>query len=198
MISLQVIGRLGADAHVEANNGKPFVSFNIASDNSWTDANGVKHEDTQWISCAYNGDGGNLLQYLTAGKMVYVSGRPSTRIYSSPKQRQMVAGLNLFVNQVELLGGSSELVPGELTNPQTGQLYKVYKAYYVGINDLGSERPAENQTKILWAKNKEYVCDHNGFVMPKVDTPADTTQQTEQSDAPFTEGNDLANQIHGK
>ena len=34
MMNLQVIGRLGADAHVEANNGKPFVAFNIASDNS--------------------------------------------------------------------------------------------------------------------------------------------------------------------
>ena len=198
MMNLQVIGRLGADAHVEANNGKPFVSFNIASDNSWTDANGTKHEDTQWISCAYNGDGGKLLQYLTAGKMVYVSGRPSTRLYSSPKLRQMVAGLKLFVNQIELIGGQSDAVPGLVTDPDTGQQFKIYKAFFVPLNDLGAVRPAEGQTKTLWAKNKEYVLDHNGYVVPLLTQPEPAEEQPQQDDAPFTEQNDLANKIHGK
>lgn len=198
MMNLQVIGRLGADAHVEANNGKPFVSFNIASDNSWTDANGTKHDDTTWISCALNGDGGNLLQYLTAGKMVYVTGRPSTRIYSSPKLRQMVAGLRLFVNQIELIGGQSDPVPGELTDPEDGQVFRVYKAYYVPLQDLAAKRPAANTTRTLWAKGKEFTLNQDGYVMPAVAPAEQAEEQPQQSNAPFTEQNDLANKIHGK
>ena len=70
MLQLEIIGNLGADAQVMTSNGKPFVSFNVAHTERWQGEDGVKHEQTQWVSGALNGDGGNLLQYLKKGTTV--------------------------------------------------------------------------------------------------------------------------------
>lgn len=125
-----IIGNLGADARVENNNGRPFVSFNVGHNDRYTDANGVEHNSTQWISCALNGDGGRLLPYLKKGRAVYVEGRCSTRVFSSEKLRRMVAGVNVSVDHLELLGGNSDDVPRSLVDSD-GTVYPVSKAFYI-------------------------------------------------------------------
>ena len=110
----------------------------------------------------------------------------------------MVAGLRLFVNQIELIGGQSDPVPGELTDPEDGQVFRVYKAYYVPLQDLAAKRPAANTTRTLWAKGKEFTMNQDGYVMPAVAPAEQSEEQAQQSNAPFTEQNELANQIHGK
>lgn len=109
MIKMEIIGNLGADAQMQVYNGNKFVSFRIANTDSWTDkSTGEIKKSTQWISCTLNGDGGNLLPYLKKGTKIFVRGNAQIVIYSSPKTHQMEAGVNLFVREIELCGGSKE------------------------------------------------------------------------------------------
>lgn len=105
MLILSVIGNLGADAKVVNANGREFVSFNVAQNDKYKDANGTEHEETTWISCAYNGKADKILPFLRKGKQVFCMGRASVRIYDSPKAKTKVAGINLTVERLELLGG---------------------------------------------------------------------------------------------
>lgn len=130
MLQVTVIGNLGADAREETYNGNKFLSFNVAHTESWRSQDGQRHESTTWVSCALNGDGGNLRQYLVKGKTVMVQGRLSTRVYSSPKERNMVAGINCSVDKIELLGGRVDDVPRQLVT-KDGLLYNVSKIFYV-------------------------------------------------------------------
>lgn len=129
MLNLQIIGFLGADAQIVENNGKRFVSFNVSHNEAWNDAQGLRHESTTWVSCALDGDGGALLPYLCKGRQVYVSGRCSVRVYSSPKLKSMVAGLNCSVQRIELVGRVEEF-PRELYT-EDGVVVKTERLYMV-------------------------------------------------------------------
>lgn len=131
MQNLIVIGNLGADAEVRVVNDRKFVSFKVADTQRFTDNKGVTHDSTVWISCAWNSDGGNLLPYLKRGTKVMVIGRPSYKVYSSAKERMMMAGVDLHVVTIELAGGSSEDVPKRLVDPSSGQLVETRKFYWV-------------------------------------------------------------------
>lgn len=130
MFRAQVIGNLGFDARVEQNNGRPFVSFNLAHNDRYTKEDGTIVEKSQWISCAMNGDGGNLLQFLKKGRQVYVEGRCSTRVFSSEKERRMVAGVNISVDHLELIGSQSDDVPGRLFDEE-GIMHNVGKLFWI-------------------------------------------------------------------
>lgn len=119
MIKLEIIGNLGADAQLQMYNGNKFVSFRIANTDAWTDkATGEIKKSTQWISCTLNGDGGNLLPYLKKGTKIFVRGNAQIVVYSSPKTHQMEAGVNLFVREIELCGGSKEEAHPQQPAPQ--------------------------------------------------------------------------------
>lgn len=109
MIKIEVIGNLGADAQLQVVNGNKFVSFRVANTDSWTDkVTGEIKKSTQWISCSLNGDGGSLLQYLKKGTKVFVRGNANMVTYSSPKSHQIEVGVNLYVREIELCGGTKE------------------------------------------------------------------------------------------
>lgn len=119
MIKMEIIGNLGADAQLQVYNGNKFVSFRIANTDAWTDkATGEIKKSTQWISCTLNGDGGNLLPYLKKGTKIFVRGNAQIVVYSSPKTHQMEAGVNLFVREIELCGGSKEEAHSQQPAPQ--------------------------------------------------------------------------------
>ena len=120
MIKIEVIGNLGADAQLQMANRKKFVSFRVANTDAWTDnQTGEIKKSTQWISCSLNGDGGALTQYLKKGAKVFVRGNAQIVIYSSPKTHQMEAGVNLFVKEIELCGGSKEETQQQTPPQQT-------------------------------------------------------------------------------
>lgn len=166
MLQFTVIGNLGADAQVKEDNGKKFVSFNVAHTDRWTDAEGVVHSSTSWVSCALNGDGGRLLEYLKKGKTVYVTGRGSTRVYSSEKERRMVAGVNISVDRLELIGGSADEVPRELYD-SNGAMVRVYKVYCLDPmvrEDMKAKGcyPVTLQS----VRGMHFALDEHGFIMP--------------------------------
>lgn len=166
MQKLQVIGNLGADAELREKNGKKFVTFRIADTQKWTDDAGNTTESTTWISCIMQGDGGSVLKYLKQGVKVFVDGRPSYRVYSSPKLREMVAGVDLSVLSIELCGGSSDDVPRRLVDPASGALVETEKFYWVR---QPADEKAHYKQLIAEKGGKAFAVDDQGFITPIVE-----------------------------
>lgn len=158
MLQVNLIGNLGGNAEVKAADGREFVTFRVAHNESYTDSNGQKVDRTQWIDCTMNCNGGRpaVLPYLLAGTMVYVVGSMTTRIYSSAKDRCMKAGVTIHVQRIELLGGQPDPIPRRLYD-KDGVQVDVTKFYHV--ESIGQE--------LLDLKGNVFVSDANGWVQPK-------------------------------
>lgn len=177
MLQFQVIGNLGADAEVKEANGRKFVSFNVAHTEVWTDESGTRHESTTWVSCALSGDGGNLLQYLKRGASVFVSGRGSARVFSSPKMRSMVAGLNISVDKIELVGGRTDDVPRELV-AEGGALLRTYRAYYVDPEAYKAVPKSEGLGCVMTDRHgQQYNVSPEGWIQPIIQPSAENEAQ---------------------
>lgn len=190
MLQINVIGNLGGDARVMESNGRKFVSFNVAHTERWADANGNVQESTIWVSCAMDGDGGKLLPYLKTGKSVYVQGRGSLRVYSSPKTHKMEAGLNVSVSKVELIGGSVDSVPREL-HDTNGEVYKVNKMYWVPMSaSLTTSVQTTGGAATLYDKHgTAFAVDAHGVV---------TSAETKQEDTTYSAAGQTADMSAGK
>lgn len=164
MLQFQVIGNLGSDAEVKELNGNKAVCFNVAHTERWNQDDGTKRESTTWISCILNGDGGKLLPYLKRGTQVFVEGSGSARCYSSPKERKWVAGLNVTVRHIELVGGKMDEVPQELCTAE-GAIYKTGKCYFVGEEAVEASGATDETNGLLLDRNgQRYEVTAGGFV----------------------------------
>jgi single-strand DNA-binding protein len=76
-----LIGRLGHDPEMRyTTSGKPLTKFRMASDRSWTTADGEKKTETEWFNVVAWGKLAEICnQYLKKGQQVYVEGRLHTR-----------------------------------------------------------------------------------------------------------------------
>ena len=164
MLQIQVIGNLGSDAEIKEFNGSKAVCFNVAHTERWTQEDGTKRESTTWISCILNGDGGKLLPYLKRGTQVFIEGAGSARCYSSPKEKRWVAGINLTIRHIELVGGKLDEIPRELYT-QEGMVYPTYKCYYV-LPDARDASGAnkKNEGILIDRDGLTYKVDKNGFI----------------------------------
>lgn len=159
MLKIQLIGNLGADAELREQNGNKFVTFRVAHTESYTKSDGTRVENTTWVSCVLNGDGGALTQYLVKGTKVYVDGDASFEVYSSPKTRRMECGVRLSVRNVELVGGKSDLVPARLLDANGRELV-VSKAYYTTTAQLA-------EGELLHSRNGSlFTIADGGWIVP--------------------------------
>lgn len=164
MLQVEIIGNLGADAHEESVNGSSFLSFNVAHRDTWVSRDGMKHEQTTWVSCAMGGNYQGVKPFLVKGKSVYVQGRLSARVYSSPKERKMVAGLNCAVDKLELIGGKIDDIPAQLYTGD-GVLVNVHKASMVNVEDAKSAGASDGKLGVLMnAQGREFHVNEKGFV----------------------------------
>lgn len=169
MFQFQVIGNLGADAQVKEINGRRFVTFDVAHSDNWTDEAGTQHSQMIWISCILQGDGGNLLPYLTKGRKVYVAGDGSVRIYPSKVQRKMMAGANLNVRQLELISGTADEVPRQLVTAD-GDILEVGKYFYIDPEKVKPLIAKGQKFAALTSKRGEqFVVNKDGWVSKVVD-----------------------------
>lgn len=175
MLQTTIIGNLGADAEVKELNGRKFVSFNVAHSEKWTDENNVQCERTLWVSCTLNGDGGNLLPYLKKGTSIYAIGRTSTRVYSSKKERGFVAGLNLSITHIELIGGKVDEIPSRLYTTQ-GREVKVNKAFFI------YQEEGWNQT-LLDKQGNQYYVQQDGWITRSNQDRIPDEQQNENQES---------------
>ena len=174
MLTLQVIGNLGADAELRQSNGGEYVSFRVAHTEQFTKGD-QQVTRSVWVDVTWNGNGGQLLQYLRKGAKVFVSGQPAFRVYSSAKDRCMKAGVSIFARTIELCGGSSDAVPRELIT-RDGVLVPVNKWFHCPV--------AETWKNVLYDKSmNEYKVDENGFITETATTATTTEASDTQVDA---------------
>lgn len=184
MFQATVIGHLGADAEIKSYNGKEFVSFRVAHSERFTSQSGEQKERTQWVSCALNGDGGQLTKYLKKGQLVAVMGDCTLGLANSQVMRSMVPTCNLHVNNIELLGGApSDDLPRQLAD-ENGQLVNVIKFYSMTQDDFNRVNPNGNAVTLYDTRGGRYILDAGGFVVRDVNQePTATPDQasTEES-----------------
>lgn len=167
MLKLTVLGNLGSDAEVRNENGHQFVSLSIAHTDRRTSADGQTVETTTWVSATINGDGGKLLPYLKKGTKVCAYGDAAVRTYHSEKQRALVAGIKLFVRDIELVSVNTDTVPRSLYN-KDGAIVETQKYFHVN-NPAG---------ELYDRQGSVYQVDENGWVTPMSATPTANEQQT--------------------
>lgn len=174
MLQFTAIGNLGGDAEVRRENGSEFVSFRVAHTERFTDGKGLQHEETTWVSCILNGDGGELLKFLVKGQQVYVTGDGSVRQYHSKTAGRLIAGANIRVRSVQLVGGRPDPVPRYLFT-EDGVKVNVSKFFF-----------AEGHPSCtLFDRNRTpFKTDESGWVFQPQQEQA-TTTQAEASDKPF-------------
>lgn len=171
MLKFQVIGNLGADAELHQSNGNEFISFRVAHTEQYNN-NGQQTQRTTWVDVTWNGNGGNLLQYLKKGAKVFVDGVPTFRVYSSAKDRCWKAGVSIFARTIELCGGSSDPVPRELVTHE-GMVVQINKHFHCPDDSVHGS--------ILYDRNmNQYKVDGNGFIISAAspaESAADGSQQ---------------------
>lgn len=174
-----VIGNLGADAEVKTQDGNVYTKFNVAETRRWKAADGTTHDETIWNSCIMHGNQEKLLPFLTKGTKVCVVGRGSTRVFSSAKERRMVAGININVDRLELIGQTADPVPRQIIAPD-GIVIETFKAFYIRTEDArkyaGQNLPA---TFYDTKGNPAFQVDYNGFVYKLKGAQTASPEQTE-------------------
>lgn len=163
MLQSIVIGRLGGNAETKEVNGKQFTTFRVAHTDKWTDERGQSHEVTTWVDCVISGRT-PVCDYLIAGTQVYVCGNAQLRVYSSPKDRCMKAGLTISVKTIELVGGKPEPVPAILYRQDNGSRVDISKQFFA-LSLIRDEKEPEF-IPLISDKQKQFVCDRNGWVSP--------------------------------
>lgn len=164
MLQAILIGNIGADATVQVADGREFISFRVAHNDSYTDTNGQKVERSMWVDCTMNCTNGRpaVFDYLKQGTLVFVTGSISTRVYSSQKDRCMKAGIKLSVQRIELLGGQVDPIPRRLYTSD-GVMVDVNKFYNVN----------QKNVTLLDPRGHQYDVDQNGWVTVHQDQPAE-------------------------
>lgn len=167
MLKFEVIGNLGGNAELHQENGTEFVTFKVAHNERYVKADGQSVDKTVWVSCVLNGRADGLLPYLVAGQQVYVSGDGSTRTYHSKTQRCLVAGIDIRVRQIQLIGGRPDGVPSVLFDSDGVQVNVV--KYYQAVG--------KKNTTLLDRRGVEYTVDNNGWLGCATDQQGNANEQ---------------------
>ena len=157
MLIATLIGNLGANAEIKSADGREFVSFRVAHNDSYKGADGTRVESSMWVDCTMSCSNGRpaVLPYLTKGTAVCVVGQVSTRVYSSEKDRCMKAGLKIHVQRVELIGAAGDNCPRRLYTKDGDMIY-VVKYFH-----------AETKATTLYdQRGNAYVIAEGGWVCP--------------------------------
>lgn len=177
MFKVEFIGNLGADAEIKESNGSKFVTMRIALTDKWTTESGEKRESTTWADVTMSNTESKVIPFLKSGVKIFVRGNGSLRVYSSPKEKKMKAGIQCSATEIELCGGVAELVPRQLVEPETGSLIDTTKYYWCNAD---TKRMKANETKLLIdTRGNQYLMDKRGFVAP---VPAQGDSQAEKTD----------------
>jgi len=113
---IELIGNLTRDPDLKTTpSGSAVCSFGIATNRTWTDASGVKKEDTQFHRIVAWQKLGELAQkLLRKGSKVYVEGRITYREFTD-KNGQQRSITEVVLNDFVLMENKSQAEEGEIT-----------------------------------------------------------------------------------
>ena len=164
MLKVELIGNIGADAEIKDFQGNKFVTFRVAHSSKYKDAQGNETESTTWVDVTLNDTESKVIPFLKQGVKVFVRGNASLRVYSSPKDKMMKAGLQVSAWEIELCGGQSDDVPRQLIDPSNGQLFDVTKHYW--CNKPCDEMKPDEYVELIDKKGHSFMMNYGGFVVP--------------------------------
>lgn len=109
MIKVFLTGRLGKDAEVRQAGNSTVAGFSVATDVGYGD-----RKQTLWFDCSIWGKRAEsgLIQYLTKGQQVAISGELSEREHEGKVYKQ------IRVDDLDLVGGKAESKPQREEPPQ--------------------------------------------------------------------------------
>lgn len=177
MLKAELIGNLGADCEVKESDGSKFLAMRIAHSEKVKKQDGTEVDKTQWVDVTYNKTDSAIIPFLKAGVKVFVRGYLSTRVFSSKKDRMMKAGLKIAATEIELCGGSSELVPRELIDPETNEVITITKWYWGDTDNKSMKK--DDLRLLIDRQGREYGMNKAGFVQPKPEEIPDESEQTQ-------------------
>ena len=104
-----LIGRLGRDPETRyMPNGEAVCNFSVATDESWKDAQGKRHERTEWHNITmYRRLAEIAAQYLKKGSLVYLEGKIQSRKYTGKDGIERTA-YEIIGNEMKMLGGGND------------------------------------------------------------------------------------------
>ena len=87
----QLIGNLGRDPELRfTGTGKPVARFSLATDRTWSNADGERVERTEWHHVVVWGTLAEVCtEHLRKGQRVYVQGRLRTHSYPHPEHEDV-------------------------------------------------------------------------------------------------------------
>src|SRR3712207_4535899 len=103
--SVQLIGRLGQDPNVQyTDHGTARTTFSVATNRTWTDADGQAQTETEWTRCTTWGTLAEIAaQYAHKGSRVYVAGRLHTSRWKDAQTGEQRASVEIVVDDLILL-----------------------------------------------------------------------------------------------
>ena len=135
---VQIIGRLGRDVELRyTQSGSPVANFTVATDESYTDRNGNRMENTEWHRVvAFNKQAETCHQYISKGSLVYVEGRLRTRKYTD-REGQERSTTEINADRVIFLDRKTDRQDGGFTEPRPP------KPGWTKNGDAPGSRPAD-------------------------------------------------------
>lgn len=104
-----LVGNLGSDPELRNTpQGNQVCDLSLATNESWVDKQGKKHERTEWHKVVVWGKRGEMCaQYLSKGRQAYVEGRIRTRSWDDKDGNKRYT-TEVVATDVQFLGGRSE------------------------------------------------------------------------------------------
>jgi len=104
-----LIGNLGADPELRYTpSGAAVCELRLATNESWTDRSGKKHERTEWHRVVVWGKRAEVVEkYLSKGRQVYVEGRIRTRSWEDKEGNKRYT-TEIIADNVQFLGGKGK------------------------------------------------------------------------------------------
>lgn len=120
MVSIEIIGNIGADVKKVDYNGSTFYSVNVCDNRKVGDT-----ETSMWYGCNLNRVSENLLKYLKKGQQVFVRGIPRYRIFDSAVHHRKMVAVDIIVNEIQLVGAAPKEEQAQETE-KNGEPIQVY------------------------------------------------------------------------
>src|SRR5919199_590809 len=111
--SVQLIGRLGQDPDVQyTDTGIAHTTFSVATNRTWTDADGQAQTETEWTRCTTWGKLAEIAaQYAHKGSHVYVAGRLHTSHWEDAQTGEPRSSVEIVVDDLILLDRPTSQAP---------------------------------------------------------------------------------------
>ena len=102
-----LLGRVGRDPEGRTARGTTVANLSLATSRRWKDKNGEKQEETEWHNLVAFGKLAEIfLEWVRKGSQIIVEGSIKTAVWEKDGEKKYRT--EIIVNQLELLGGSSE------------------------------------------------------------------------------------------